>query len=138
MENCGFEVELVSLEKGVFICSKDRREKPGAPLDCVFPVIHGSFGEDGKLQSLLKELGLAFVGSDTSGCERSFDKIKTKELVTRAQVPQAPYLSFVDCEPDFDELVSQLGLPFFVKPARTGSSIGISKVMDREGFPKLF
>ncbi len=138
VEDHGFEVELVSKENGVFICSKDREKKPDAPLDCVFPVIHGSFGEDGKLQSLLTELGLAFVGSNTSGCEKAFDKIKTKELIAQTEVPQVPYLSFVDCQPDFDKLASQLGLPFFVKPARTGSSIGISKVMDQKSFSKAF
>lgn len=138
VDDCGVEVSLVSGDKGVFIYSTDKQTKIGEPLDCVFPVIHGTFGEDGTLQSLLKKLGLAFVGTDVSGCQRAFDKIKTKESISQTEIPQVPYLSFVDCKPDFDQLVDRLGLPFFIKPARTGSSIGISKVMDRKSFSGAF
>ncbi len=138
LEDQGFGVELIPEKGRVFICSKGKREKTGSPLDCAFPIIHGNFGEDGQLQSLLRKLGLTFVGSHASGCEKAFDKTKTKELIAQTQVPQVPYLNFVDCEPDFDKVVSLLGLPFFIKPARTGSSIGISKVTGYGEFKKAF
>ena len=138
VDDYGFEVELVAQESGVFVCSKDRKKILDQPLDCAFPVIHGNFGEDGKLQSLLKKLGLAFVGSNVLSCEKAYDKLKTKELIAQTGVPQTSFLSFLDCEPDFDSLVSRLGLPFFIKPARTGSSIGVSKVVDQEDFSRAF
>ena len=137
LEDQGLEVELVS-RSGVFIRSKDRGEEINPPLSCAFPVIHGDFGEDGKLQSLLKNLDLTFVGSDTLSCQRAFDKIKTKEFIAQTRIPQVPYLGFEDFKPDFGNVVSKLGLPFFMKPARTGSSIGISKVMEEGDFHKAF
>ena len=70
VEDHGFEVELVPENGRVFICSKDKQNKIGDSLDCAFPIIHGSFGEDGRLQSLLKKLGLTFVGSDALSCEK--------------------------------------------------------------------
>lgn len=138
VDHCGLDVELISQESGVFIYSKEKQKKIGDPFDCIFPIIHGSFGEDGKLQSLLKKLNLAFVGSDTLGCENAYDKVKTKELINQTGVPQTPFMSFLDCEPDFDQLISRLGLPFFIKPAHTGSSIGVSKVMNKESFSRAF
>ena len=135
VEAVGFGVELFKTSSGVFIKSK---EGPSFSLDCAFPIIHGSFGEDGKLQSLLNELGLDFTGSPALGCERAFDKVLTKKIISQTSVPQLPYLSFISDFPDFDEVVSKLGLPFFVKPARTGSSIGISKVTEKGDFEKSF
>ena len=133
LENQGFEVELVNRKDKVFVFNRENRQSIG-PVECAFPIIHGNFGEDGQLQSQLNELDLAFVGSDSTSCKKAFDKVLTKDLISRTRVPQIPYLSFTHQEPHFDKVVSQLGLPLFVKPARTGSSIGISKVHDQKTF----
>lgn len=104
------------------------------PLAVAFPIIHGPYGEDGQLQMELNEIGLSFVGSDSEGCKNSFDKGLTKQILQKRSVPQAPFLIFENSKPSFTEVENQLGLPFFVKPANMGSSIGISKVKNREQF----
>lgn len=98
------------------------------PLDVAFPIIHGPFGEDGELQKRLAELGLAYVGTAVQGCINSFDKGLTKDLLTKAKVPQVPYLTVTSEAPSWNEVQQKLGAPLFVKPANMGSSIGISKV----------
>ena len=134
LENQGSEVELINRKGKVFVFNPENKQSMG-PIECAFPIIHGNFGEDGQLQSQLNELGLPFVGSDSTSCKNAFDKALTKDLINRkTRVPQTPYLRFTHQEPHFDKVVSQLGLPLFVKPARTGSSIGISKVHDQKTF----
>lgn len=136
LNQLGIEVKMITEDSSVFIQSlSGNREKIGS-IHAAFPIIHGPYGEDGQLQAELNELGLEFVGSDFSGCENSFDKAKTKEIITLNHIAQAPYLVFTDENPFFANVKSQLGLPFFVKPANMGSSIGISKVSKEEDFMK--
>lgn len=100
-------------------------------LDVVFPVLHGARGEDGTMQGLLEIMNIPYVGAGTLGSAVAMDKTVTKHLLQFAGIPQAKWLSAQQHELadlDYDAAVKELGLPLFVKPANTGSSVGISKV----------
>lgn len=108
---------------------------PALPADteCVLPVLHGPCGEDGTLQGWLELLGLPFVGSDCAGAALAMDKGLTKHVLRSHGVPVVPWtdLSRADWERNADDwsarLIRERGLPCFVKPARLGSSVGISR-----------
>jgi D-alanine-D-alanine ligase len=106
-------------------------------LDVIFPVLHGPFGEDGTVQGLLKLTNIAFVGAGVLGSAVGMDKDVMKRLLRDAGIPIARFTAafrYSSEEIDFDQTREQLGLPLFVKPANLGSSVGISKVKDREEF----
>lgn len=106
-------------------------------LDVVFPILHGPYGEDGTIQGMLRTLDLPFVGSDVLGSAIGMDKDVMKRLLRDAGVPVVPFLVFKDCEKatiNFKDVVKQLGLPLFVKPANLGSSVGVSKVNTEKKF----
>jgi D-alanine-D-alanine ligase len=106
-------------------------------IDVVFPIVHGTLGEDGALQGLLRLANLPFVGSDVLGSAVCMDKDVTKRLLRDAGLEIAPFVSFTRStarQADFDALSAQLGLPMFVKPANQGSSVGVSKVRNRTEF----
>jgi len=97
-------------------------------VDVVFPVLHGPFGEDGTVQGAAEIAGVAYVGSGVLGSAAAMDKDVAKRLMRDGGLPIARFLSFArEDAPDFDAVVAQLGRPVFVKPARLGSSVGISK-----------
>ncbi|WP_241607284.1 D-alanine--D-alanine ligase [Rosenbergiella australiborealis] len=102
-----------------------------AKLDVIFPIVHGTLGEDGTLQGLLRTLNLPFVGSDVLGSAISMDKDVTKRLLRDAGLNVAPFITLTPSNVDtvnLDDVIQQLGLPLFVKPANQGSSVGVSKV----------
>ncbi|MBW1998008.1 MAG: D-alanine--D-alanine ligase [Deltaproteobacteria bacterium] len=102
-------------------------------IDVVFPVLHGPYGEDGTVQGLLELSGIPFVGAGVLGSAVGMDKDVMKRLLRDANIPIAMFTVHSASEGDQirpDEIVAKLGLPLFVKPARYGSSIGISKVAD--------
>ena len=134
LDKVGTLVSLINEDKSIFIKPDLNSSAKIGPIDVAFPIVHGPYGEDGKLQSELNSLGLKFVGSDRLSCENSFDKEKTKNIIAQLNVPQVPWLVFEDEVPNFDEVDAELGLPFFVKPANMGSSVGISKVKNKEQF----
>jgi len=104
--------------------------------DFAFPICHGPFGEDGKLQSLLKNAGIPFFGTDVLGCELNLDKQKTKDFLNKnSKIPQVPHCTIKDQSVSIAEVLEQLQLPLFVKPAKMGSSVGISKVTKPEDWP---
>ncbi len=104
-------------------------------IDVVFPILHGPFGEDGTIQGLLKLSGVPFVGAGVLGSAVGMDKDVMKRLLRDAGIPIGDFLVFKDGENiDFDEIVNKLGLPFFVKPANLGSSVGVNKVKDKQTF----
>lgn len=109
------------------------------PVDAVFPVLHGRNGEDGSIQGLCEVAGLPFVGSGVLASALCMDKDITKRLVkTIGGIRQTQYLVFSQAElanPDdaAKKVRYKLGYPCFVKPANTGSSIGISKVSSKKG-----
>ncbi|HLX38096.1 MAG TPA: D-alanine--D-alanine ligase family protein [Candidatus Binataceae bacterium] len=109
------------------------RSLGGGPLDVVFPVLHGTFGEDGTVQGLLELAGVPYVGAGVLGSAIGMDKDTQKRVLRDADVPVVKYHSIVRA--DYDEhptlakkLARALGYPVFVKPNALGSSIGISKV----------
>ena len=100
-------------------------------FDRVFIALHGRFGEDGTLQGALEYLGLPYTGSGVMASALAMDKWRTKLLWQSAGVPTPPY-ELLTPESDFAGVVDRLGLPLMVKPAREGSSIGMSKVTSAE------
>ena len=111
--------------------------KSTAPVDVIFPVLHGPFGEDGTVQGLLKLATIPFVGPSILGSAVSMDKDVAKRLLRDAGIPIAKFLVFDRASLNkihFNEVKNHLGLPLFVKPANLGSSVGINKVKEREQF----
>ena len=111
---------------------------PTLDIDVVFPVLHGTFGEDGTIQGLFELADIAYVGSGVLGSAAGMDKAAMKKLFSAASLPQTPYLSMLRSEWRADEkratkkIEAALKYPLFVKPANLGSSVGISKVHDRK------
>lgn len=106
-------------------------------LDVIFPVLHGTYGEDGTVQGLLKLANIPFVGAGVLGSSIGMDKDVMKRLLRDAQIPVAKFLvlhTYNKESFDFESIVAQLGCPFFVKPANLGSSVGISKVRNQQEF----
>ena len=99
-------------------------------VDVVFPVLHGPFGEDGTVQGLLEMAGVPYVGSGVLASAAAMDKAVAKVLLRAAGLPVAPAVVARQGEPLDRGAVAALGLPVFVKPARGGSSIGITRVRD--------
>lgn len=102
-------------------------------LDAVFPVMHGENGEDGTIQGLLQLQGLPYVGCDVASSAICMDKDLTKRLLAASGIAVAPGACIQAHEfagSDTDALVRQFGLPLFIKPARLGSSVGVSKVKE--------
>jgi D-alanine-D-alanine ligase len=102
-------------------------------IDVVFPVLHGPFGEDGTVQGLLECLDMPYVGAGVLGSALCMDKVRFKQLMTEAGVPQVDYrgvdeLDFAADPAEVARSVAELGYPLFVKPARLGSSVGIVRV----------
>lgn len=106
-------------------------------IDVVFPVLHGTLGEDGTVQGLLKLADIPFVGASVLGSAVGMDKDISKRLLRDAGIPIAKYLAYKDVDTmNYEYIVKQLNLPFFVKPANLGSSVGISKVKSKKEFKK--
>lgn len=106
-------------------------------IDVAFPILHGPFGEDGTIQGLLKLAGLPFVGSGVLGSAVGMDKDVMKRLLRDAGVPVGKFIAVKENEvPAYKDIVEKLGLPFFVKPANMGSSVGVSKVHNESEFEK--
>jgi D-alanine-D-alanine ligase len=106
-------------------------------VDVVFPILHGPFGEDGTIQGMLDLVGLPFVGSGVLASALGMDKHFTKTVLQQAGLPIAPWHTVTaeawaaDSAPAYAAL-GRLGLPAFVKPARAGSSVGVSRVSTRD------
>ena len=103
------------------------------PLDVVFPVLHGPRGEDGTVQGLLTLAGVPFVGAGVLGSALGMDKEVMKRLLTQAGLPVAPYRCYRRGQAvPVTDVVAELGLPLFVKPANMGSSVGVTRVCRAE------
>ena len=120
---------LVCLRDGVYTCK---------PVDVVFPVLHGENGEDGAMQGLLQMAGIPFVGSHLAESAVAMDKTLTKLVADNAGVPQAAWqlVNSRELDSHMDAIVQKIedrfAYPVFVKPAGTGSSVGVSKAANRE------
>jgi D-alanine-D-alanine ligase len=97
-------------------------------VDVVFPLLHGAYGEDGTIQGLLEMAGVPYVGSGVLASAVGMDKEFMKKLLSAEGLPTGDYLVLKPGAPVPGDVVERLGLPVFVKPARAGSSIGISRV----------
>lgn len=140
--------KLIKLNKSnktvVLVPGKERRQlvsiNPQASsgntkVDVVFPVLHGTFGEDGTMQGLLKLLDVPFVGASVLGSAVGMDKDVMKRLLNAGGVRTAKFLAFnLGNKIDFASVKKKFGLPFFVKPANLGSSVGINKVKTKQDF----
>ena len=104
-------------------------------VDVVFPVLHGPYGEDGTIQGLLELAGVPYVGSGVLASAVAMDKEFTKKLLRVAGLPVADYVALRPSQRLTELEQERLGLPVFVKPARAGSSLGISKVKDFSDLP---
>ena len=108
--------------------------KKSEPLDVVFPLIHGTFGEDGTLQGLLEFAGIPYTGAGVLASAIGMDKVFTKKVLTAHQLPVTKYIPFSRKEyfekPDIilSKIKEKLRFPLFVKPSNLGSSVGINKV----------
>ena len=107
-------------------------------LDVIFPVLHGTFGEDGTIQGLFELAGIAYVGSGVLGSATGMDKDVMKRLFAAAKLPIPKHVSFLRAEWEagakkiVSRIESALKYPLFVKPANLGSSVGITKAHDRK------
>ena len=107
-------------------------------IDVVFPVLHGENGEDGAMQGLLQLAGIPYVGPHVAASAVAMDKTLTKLVVDQAQIPQAAWQLVRSgeltnrMERALNVLENRFGYPMFVKPAGTGSSVGVSKAHDRQ------
>lgn len=96
-------------------------------FDRAFIVLHGRYGEDGTVQGALDLMGIPYTGSGVMACALAMDKWRTK-LVWQASGIPTPRFHMLDADSDFSAVVATLGLPLIVKPAREGSTIGLTKV----------
>lgn len=106
-------------------------------LDVVFPIVHGTLGEDGSLQGMLRMANLPYVGPSVLGSSVCMDKDIAKRLLQSAGINVAKGITVKRSNKDkihFDEVSKNLGTPMFIKPANQGSSVGVSKVNNEEEF----
>ena len=143
LEGGGWEKDKALLKKAVI--SPDSKDKALLVFedskvtkicpDIVFPVLHGENGEDGTIQGLLELSGIKYVGMGVLGSAVGMDKSFAKTIFADAKIPQAAWVT-VKSENGFDgyiaEIEGKLGYPCFVKPCRTGSSVGVGKAYNRE------
>ncbi len=141
VDDAGPTVALVGTRRGPVLIEFD--EDGGSfrvvsPVDVVFPVLHGPYGEDGTVQGLLTTVGVPYVGADVTGSSIGVDKAAMKAAFAAAGLEQGAYATVrrTRWEDDPDavvaELEAELTYPWFTKPARQGSSIGICKVTTRD------
>jgi D-alanine-D-alanine ligase len=109
----------------------------GLAVDLIFPVLHGTFGEDGTVQGLLELAGIPYVGAGVLGSAAGMDKDVMKRLFRDAGLPVVPWVLVLRAEWEQEaagarrRIEKEIGYPLFVKPANLGSSVGISKVTRR-------
>ena len=129
-----------TLSRQLAVALPDGSERVLGDVDIVFPILHGPYGEDGTVQGMLELLGLPYVGSGVLASSLGMDKHFTKTVLTGVGIAVAPWVTVQARE--WDESAAavraraeRLGLPVFVKPARAGSSVGVSRVDDWAELP---
>ncbi len=140
-------IHLSGDKKTVALIPRDERKEivsfthdqfgPALGLDVIFPILHGTYGEDGTVQGLLKMAQVPFVGAGVLSSAIGMDKDVMKRLLQQAGIPTARFITLHSHHKDsvsFLEINEKFGLPFFIKPANLGSSVGISKVKSKEAF----
>lgn len=120
-------------DSGIIVFSADGAEV--IKVDAIFPVLHGEYGEDGTVQGLFELSGIDYVGVGVAGSANGMDKTLSKIVFANAGIPQADWVTVTDgdnTEEKVEEIESKIGYPCFVKPASTGSSVGVGKAHDRQ------
>ncbi|PZE19736.1 D-alanine--D-alanine ligase [Paenibacillus xerothermodurans] len=108
------------------------------PLDVIFPLLHGTFGEDGTVQGLLEIANIAYVGAGVLASAVGMDKVMMKKIFAQEGLPQCVFRHFTRSQWEKDqafflmEIEVSIGYPCFVKPANLGSSVGINKARNRD------
>ncbi|HEY3429259.1 MAG TPA: D-alanine--D-alanine ligase family protein [Cyclobacteriaceae bacterium] len=118
----------------ILLASSDRIK-----VDIIFPVLHGTDGEDGSIQGLIKALNIPMVGTGVLGSAISMNKIVAKRLLQDAGIPVTKFVAYHFNDQKkikFENIEKQLGLPFMVKSASLGSSVGVTKVSKKSDFKK--
>ncbi|ARC57335.1 D-alanine--D-alanine ligase [Frondihabitans sp. 762G35] len=115
------------------VVDSDGVESSLGEVDVVFPILHGPFGEDGSVQGLLELVGLPYVGAGILASAVGMDKHFSKTVLQQAGIAVAPWVTvprrdWADHRAVVEERAEELGWPVFVKPARAGSSVGVSRV----------
>ena len=100
-------------------------------FDIIFPITHGTNGEDGKLQGMLDLFNIKYVGCKTMASSIGMDKQLSKIVFNNAGIAQIPYLTIYD-DYNIDDIITSLELPLIIKPANGGSSIGINKATNKD------
>ena len=123
---------------GTSLVSEDGDDLPDSEFDVVFPLLHGPYGEDGTVQGLLELAGLAYVGAGVAASAVGMDKALARAIFAASGLPQTQYSVIARSDwrraqvPVLERLEGEHDYPLFVKPANLGSSVGISKVHDRQ------
>ena len=118
------------------------KEEKILSLDVIFPVLHGTYGEDGTIQGLFEMAGIPYIGCGVLASACGMDKVTMKILFRDAELPMCKYVWFLrsEWERNKDAVINQtatkLGYPCFVKPANLGSSVGVSKAIDEKSLRK--
>ena len=125
------------VERGVNAHAFDPKERPLFDLkregfERVFIALHGRYGEDGTVQGALEVLGIPYTGSGVMASALAMDKWRTKLVWVASDIP-TPRYRVVDATTDWARVAAELGVPLIVKPAREGSTIGITKVTATDG-----
>jgi D-alanine-D-alanine ligase len=130
MDRAKYEISEYFIEKDGRWKPKPILPEPGAQpqIDVVFPVLHGTFGEDGTIQGLLEMADLPYVGAGVMASSVSMDKEMMKRVCMAQALPVVDYVVVTREQSDLDAITKKLPFPLFVKPANLGSSVGISKV----------
>lgn len=122
---------------GLVSLGAENRVEDSQPLDLVFPVLHGTYGEDGTLQGLLEMAGVPYVGCGVLASSCGMDKVTMKALFRDAGLPICKYTWFLRTQWEANRegverrVAREIGFPAFVKPANLGSSVGVSKATDK-------
>jgi len=134
MDPARYEIERILITKEGHWLPRAISPEPGgnADIDVVFPVLHGTFGEDGTVQGLLELAGLPYVGAGVLASSASMDKDVMKRLCKERGLPIVEYLVVTRGQFRPEEICKRLRYPMFVKPANLGSSVGVSKARDCE------
>ena len=123
-------------ERGLARFTEEATDGKRDQIDVIFPVLHGTYGEDGTIQGLLEMADVPYVGCGVLASATGMDKVLMKRLFREAGLPIVDFTSFLralwEADPQKIEgqLMDEIGFPCFVKPANLGSSVGISKAVD--------
>lgn len=135
-QNPNNRTAFLSPERGAGLCVVNENGIETIAVDVIFPVLHGENGEDGSIQGLFQLSGIPYVGCHVCAAAASMDKSVTKLIAATTGVRQANWLTLRRADFQADgaamcrQIMDNIAFPVFIKPCNTGSSVGVSKVMD--------